>query len=89
MNSETTNVDPKIKACIATMEAQNKEFNPKRSTELAIREYLAKNPTTKIPLENNRIREGAKEAIREHLAKNPTTKSLLENNKTKDVEDGR
>lgn len=56
MEGKTTNVDPEIEACIATVEAQVKEFNPKLSTELKIREYLNKYPTAKIMLEDTIVK---------------------------------
>lgn len=53
--SETTNVDTKIKACLATLEA---EFNQLKyvggKAEIKIREYLDKNPVTTIKAEDNK-----------------------------------
>jgi len=54
MKGETTNVDPKFEACIATVEALMKEFDPKISTKLKIRDYLKQYPTAKIMLENDK-----------------------------------
>ena len=40
MSSEATNVDHKIKVCMATIEAAKKELTPKSSAEISIRKYL-------------------------------------------------
>ena len=70
VNNETTNVDHhKIRACLATIEAGMKEFNPMQSTELAIRAYLKENPTVKIkvkefePKERAALKAAAKKAM--------------------------
>ena len=52
MSSEATNVDHKIKVCLATIEAGTKELNPKSSTEISIRKYLKEHPTAQIKAEN-------------------------------------
>ena len=51
--SEATNVDTKIKACLATLEAEFKQLKYVGKAELKIREYLAKNPVTTINAEDN------------------------------------
>lgn len=51
--SEATNVDTKIKACLATLEAEFKQLKYVGKAELKIREYLAKNPVTTIKAEDN------------------------------------
>ena len=51
--SETTNVDTKIKACLATLEAEFKQLKYVGKAEFEIREYLAKNPVTTIKAEDN------------------------------------
>ena len=48
MSSEATNVDHKIKVCMATIEAAKKELTPKSSAEISIRKYLKENPTAQI-----------------------------------------
>ena len=55
MKNEATNVDHKIKACLATMEAQLKEFKPGLDVEIAIRKYLKENPSIQIPVEGRTI----------------------------------
>lgn len=55
--NETTNVDHKIRACLATIEAGMKEFKPMLSTELAIREHLKNNSTAIIKVEPNGPKE--------------------------------
>ena len=51
MNSEATNVDHKIKVCMATIGAGEKELEPKSSAEIAIRQYLKEHPTAQIKAE--------------------------------------
>lgn len=51
--SEATNVDTKIKACLAALEAEFKQLKYVGKAELKIREYLAKNPVTTIEVEDN------------------------------------
>lgn len=69
-NNETTNVDHhKIRACLATIEAGMKEFNPMQSAELEIREYLKENPIAKIdvkeigPKERAALKAAARKAM--------------------------
>ncbi len=52
--SETTNVDTKIKACLATLEAEFNQLKYVRKVELKIRDYLAKNLVTTIKAEDNK-----------------------------------
>lgn len=52
--SETTNVDTKIKACLATLEAEFNQLKYVGKAELKIRDYLAKNPVTTIKAEDNK-----------------------------------
>lgn len=52
--SETTNVDTKIKACLATLEAEFNQLKYVGKAELKIRNYLAKNPVTTIKAEDNK-----------------------------------
>lgn len=54
---ETTNVDHTIKACLATIEAQMKEFNPMQSAELSIREHLKEYPNATIKVEKDGPKE--------------------------------
>ena len=72
-NNETTNVDHKIRACLATVEAEMKEFKPMLSTELAIRDYLKKNSTAIIKVEPNGPKELA--ALKAKRAKERGTSS--------------
>ncbi len=52
--SETTNVDTKIKACLATLEAEFNQLKYVGKAELKIRDYLAKNLVTTIKAEDNK-----------------------------------
>ncbi len=52
--SETTNVDTKIKACLATLKAKFKQLKYVGKVELKIRDYLAKNLVTTIKAEDNK-----------------------------------
>jgi len=52
--SETTNVDTKIKACLATLEAEFNQLKYVGKVELKIRDYLAKNLVTTIKAEDNK-----------------------------------
>lgn len=61
LKSEATNVDPKVKACLATIEAEFKQLKPTGKVELRIREYLTKNPTTTIKAEDNKKQKVEKE----------------------------
>lgn len=70
MKNEATNVDHKFKACLATIEALMKEFNPMQSTELAIRKYLIEHPNTTIKVE----KDGPKE-IAARKAKNNSNRA--------------
>lgn len=55
MKNETTNgvSQSKIKACLAIVQAEEKEFNPYRNTEIKIREYLKENGTIEIKAFDN------------------------------------
>ena len=57
MKNEATNVDHKFKACLATIEAQMKEFNPMQSAELSIRKYLIEHPNTTTKVEKDGPKE--------------------------------
>lgn len=52
--SETTNGDTKIKACLATLEAEFNQLKYVGKVELKIRDYLAKNLVTTIKAEDNK-----------------------------------
>jgi|GEM_PF-5185837 hypothetical protein len=52
--SETTNVDTKIKACLATLEAESKQLNCVGEAEIKIGDHLAKYPVTTIKAEDNK-----------------------------------
>lgn len=55
MKNETTNgvSQSKIKACLAIVQAAEKEFNPYRNIEIKIREYLKENGTIEIKAFDN------------------------------------
>jgi len=56
MTNETTNgvSQSKIRACLAIVQAAEKEFNPYRNTELLIREYLNQNGVIEIKAFDNK-----------------------------------
>ena len=58
MKNETTNgvSQSKIKACLAIMQAAEKEFNPYRNTEIKIREYLSKNGVIEIKAFDDKVK---------------------------------
>lgn len=63
MKNETTNgvSQSKIKACLAIVQAEEKEFNPYRSTEIKIREHLEKNGVIEIKAFDNKVNKKAVE----------------------------
>ena len=58
MKNETTNgvSQSKIKACLAIVQAAEKEFNPYRNTEIKIREHLKENGFLEIQALDNKVK---------------------------------
>ncbi len=60
MSNGATNVDHKIKVCMAQIEAGMKELKPISKVEIPIGKYLMEHPTAKLTAEQNRAIDIAK-----------------------------